>query len=205
MFKKVIYSILILSTGAILFISYFNRTPERVIPVGQTIVSPANGRVIGIENINSPEIVFFKDDVKNVLSLNDIKPPYTIIVIEMNLKNIHAQRAPIDGEIIYQEHFSGAHKNALTSENLTQLANVNEKNLIVIKNEDISVGVIQVAGLAARRIKSFVNINENIEKGDIYGKILLGSQVVLILPQNLELNVSLGEILIDGESVIAKY
>lgn len=203
--RKSIIILCLLAIGIVIFISYFNRIPERIIPQGNTIVSPANGKVIHIESINNPEIKFFKNDVENILTIHQIKHPYTIIVIEMNLKNIHVQKAPIAGKIIYQEHFPGKHKNALSQNNSKELVNTNEKNLIVFKNNDLSVGVVQVAGLTARRIISFVNIGDEIKKGAIYGKIILGSQVVVILPQKANLTTKVGDILTDGESVIAEY
>lgn len=196
--------VLILFTGT-LFVFYFNRVPNRNIPNGNVIVSPANGDVIHIESVESKTIHFFKNDIENILAIQEIEPPYKIVVIEMDLKDIHVQRAPIEGKVVYQEHFPGAHKNALSSPNVKQLANINEKNLIVFKNNEISVGVSQVAGLAARRIRSFVKIGDTLKKGDVYGRIILGSQVVVILPEKAILNVSTGETLIDGESIIATY
>ena len=203
--KKIYVGLFAVCTFLILFYIYFNRVPDRVIPQGNVVVAPANGKIIGIEEVDQNMISFFKNDIENKLTVNKIDPPYKIIVIEMNLKNVHVQRAPISGEIIDQEYFEGKHKNALSSDNLEQLANVNEKNLIVIKNDSLSVGVVQVAGIAARRIQSFVKINDRLDKGDIYGRILLGSQVVLIIPGSVSLNVKVGDVLIDGESIIATY
>lgn len=196
--------VLLIVTGGV-FVAYFNRTPERTIPDGNVVVSPANGDVIHIEKVATETVRFFKNDIENILTMEEIEPPYTIVVIEMDLKDIHAQRAPIAGEIVFQEHFPGAHKNALSSPNVEQLINVNEKNLLVFENDEIAVGVSQVAGLAARRIRSFVDTGETVNQGDIYGRIILGSQVVVILPENAVPSVSVGETLIDGESVIATY
>lgn len=196
---------ILLMAGIVLFVQFFNRVPDRIIPAGNTVVAPANGEVIHIEEVETNEISFFKKDIENSLVIQGVQPPYHIVVIEMDLGNVHVQRMPIEGEIIYQEHFDGAHKNALTSENLEQLANVNEKNLIVIQNEKISVGVIQVAGLAARRIQSFVSENDVLEKGNVYGRILLGSQVVLVVPSYVELVAQVGDVLIDGEAIVATY
>jgi len=204
-FKKGLLVLLLLFVGGIIFVSYFNRIPERTIPQGNTIVSPANGKVINIKSVDNAEITFFKNDIKNILPVHDINPPYTVVIIEMNLKNVHVQRAPIDGMIAYQEYFPGTHKNALFSPNLNQLVNTNEKKLIVFKNDNVSVGVVQVAGLAARRIRSFVKENDIIKKGDVYGKIILGSQIVVIIPKEAIISTSVGKILIDGESIIAEY
>jgi phosphatidylserine decarboxylase len=187
------------------FVHYFNRAPERIIPTGNTIVSPATGDIIHIETADTNEISFLKKGIENTLAVQGMESPFNIVVIEMDPTDVHVQRAPIAGEIIYQEHISGQHKNALWSSNVTELANENEKNIIVIENEDLKVGVIQVAGIMARRIVSYVSPTDNLEKGEIYGRIKLGSQVVLILPEHIQLEVSLGDVLVDGESVIGKY
>lgn len=207
--KKILHiSISILAIIALLlivFITYFNRTPDRTIPEGNVIVSPANGEVIHIESVNDQKISFFKNDVENTLTMNEMEPPYTVVVIEMDLKDIHAQRSPINGTILYQEHMDGEHRNALFSENVEYLARVNEKNVIVFGNDDLRVGAVQVAGIAARRIQSFVEIDDVLSKGDIYGRILLGSQVVLVLPKDTTLKSRVGDVLIDGESIVATY
>ena len=203
--KKITLSLAIAVVGVFGFLQYFNRAPERVIPEGNVIVSPASGDVIHIEEVSTPEISFFKKDIENRLTIQGVEPPYTVVVIEMDPTDVHVQRAPISGEIIYQEHIDGHHRNALWSENVHKLANENEKNLMVIQNDELSVGIIQVAGIMARRIVSYISPADKLEKGDIYGRIKLGSQVVIILPKDIELQTSLGSKLIDGESVIGVY
>jgi phosphatidylserine decarboxylase len=106
---------------------------------------------------------------------------------------------------VYQEHFEGAFKNALFSEDKERLANVNEKTLTVFESNDgVKVGVVQVAGAMARRINSFKEKGDFVKKGEPYGNIELGSQVVVILPQDIEPKVELGQTLVDGESIIAE-
>jgi len=203
--KISLYSSISIFVIVFAFITYFNRAPDRIIPEGNVIVSPATGDVIHIEKANANEISFLKKGIVNTLTVQGVEPPYNIIVIEMDPTDVHVQRSPIGGEVIYQEHIDGQHKNAQWSKNVTELANENEKNLIVVKNDDLSVGVIQVAGIMARRIVSFVSQNDKLEKGDIYGKIKLGSQVVIVLPEYLEINTEIGDVLVDGESIISRY
>ena len=82
----------------------------------------------------------------------------------------------------------------------------NEKNEIIIKNPDIGkIKVIQIAGFVARRIESFVTEGQNIEKGHRIGRINLGSQVSLILPKNITLEVKEGQRVKAGSTIIAKY
>ena len=203
--KKLFFIIFGIFIFCILLIQIFNRTPHRNIPEGNTIVSPANGQVIDIETEDTSEVTFLKKGIKNILHIYKINPPYTVIVIEMNLRNIHAQRSPIFGKIVYQKHFSGLFKNALFFKDKKHLVNINEKELTIIKGGDVSVGVVQVAGITARRIENFKFVDDFIKKGDIYGRIKLGSQVVLILPEQVSIKTKVGDIVIDGESVLGEY
>lgn len=203
--KRIFLGLMIFAVAVFGFLSYFNRAPQRTVPTGNSIVSPASGDVIHIETANLNEVSFLKKGIQNTFALQGMEPPYNIVVIEMDPMDVHVQRAPIEGEIIYQEHITGKYKNALWSKDVHALANENEKNLIVMANDDLSVGVIQVAGIMARRIISYVSPADILQKGDIYGRIKLGSQVVLILPENLDLEISVGQSLVDGETVVAFY
>jgi phosphatidylserine decarboxylase len=198
MFILIIFIVLLIA-----FIAYFGRSPARTIPKDTAIISPANGKIIAITTTDTECITFVKEGVTNNLDAWGITLPARIIVIEMNLRNVHVQRAPITGEVICVQHFKGKFKNALYGKGRDQLVNANEKNLIVIQNADESVAVIQVAGTLARRIKSNVHVGSEIEQGDKIGFIALGSQVVLVIPESRELKVKVGDRLTDGESVIA--
>lgn len=197
-------TIFILTALLILFIIYFGRTPARIVPVHADIVSPANGKIIALDRVDTEHITFFKEGVQNELEARDVTLPAHVVVIQMNLKNVHVQRAPIDGEVTYIEHYDGKFKNALYGKNKAQLSQQNEKNLIVISNSEETIGVIQVAGMLARRIKSYVHVGDEVRQGDKIGFIALGSQVVLIIPESRVLKVHIGDTLIDGETIIAQ-
>jgi phosphatidylserine decarboxylase len=190
--------------AVIAFVIYFGRTPARTVPTNANIVSPANGKIIDIDRINTECVTFFKEGIQNDLIAKGVTLPAYVIVIQMNLRNVHVQRAPVVGEVMYIEHFSGKFKNALYGKERAQLVNANEKNLTVIKNADETVAVIQVAGILARRIKSYVHEGDEVVQGEKIGFIALGSQVVLVIPQSRDLSVKVGDIVIDGETVIAK-
>ncbi len=183
----------------------FNRSPHRTIPETTSIISPANGTIIAIDESKDKDISFFKDDVLNSLHIAEIEPPFKVVVIEMNLKNVHVQRTPIAGTMIAHHYFPGKFKNALYSENREHLVNENEKMLSIFKNEEMSVGVVQVAGIVARRIKINKRDGDVLEKGEMYGRITFGSQVVAVLPSTVDLAVKVGDTVIDGESVLATY
>ena len=200
--------LIIIAFAAVLcsgFLMFITRAPARTIPPGRNIVSPANGRLIAVTKVDGPDLTFFKDGLKNILAVNELNPPVWILLVEMNLKDVHVQRSPIDGVISRQQYFPGKFKNVLTAKNKSELVNLNEKMLTIIKGEGLSVGVIQVAGQAARRIKSDVKAGQSVLKGEIFGRITLGSQVVLLLPGNLELKVQAGQKVVDGETIVAEY
>ncbi len=186
------------------FVAYFARTPKRNIPPSANIVSPANGKIIAIDRVSTEHVTFFKEGVQNELEAHDVTLPAHVVVIQMNLKNVHVQRAPMSGEVTNVEHFEGKFKNALYGKDKAQLSNVNEKNLIVISNTDETIAVIQVAGKLARRIKSYVSIGDEVSQGDKIGFIMLGSQVVLVIPESRKLQVKVGDIVTDGETIIAQ-
>ncbi len=194
--------VLLFCLGA-LSLKFFNRVPERDTPQDFSIVSPANGKVIKIQEVLGERIEFFKGDVLQIVDASMGLGEYNVIVIEMNLKNVHTQRAPIGGKIIYQKHFAGEFRNAIFSKDKEYLANTNEKTLTVFEDDKgMRVGVVQVAGKMARRINSFKNVGDVVIKGEPYGNIELGSQVVLILPVDLNIQTKEGDILVDGESII---
>ena len=196
--------LIIVALSLFLFVLYFGRTPARFVPTDATIVSPANGKIIAIDRVSTEHISFFKEGIQNELEAHDVTLPAYVIVISMNLRNVHVQRAPIAGEIVSVEHFDGTFKNALYGKDRAQLVNANEKNLTVIANADETVAVIQVAGILARRIKSYVEPCDEVLQGEKIGFISLGSQVVLVIPQTRRLRVKVGDTVIDGETVIAE-
>lgn len=183
------------------FILFFNRAPERVTP-DEGIVSPASGKVIEVRESVDTDIIFQKEGVDNHVSIPEIIGPVKVILIQMSPKDVHVQRAPISGEIIRMDHYDGSHKNAL-GKNKLALIEENEKVVSVFKNDNDIVGVVQVAGRAARRIRNRTQVGSVLNKGDVYGRIILGSQVVVILPAKHEITVRVGDRIVDGETVLA--
>lgn len=196
--------LLLIFFALILFVFYFNRTPQRKIPRDSAIVSPANGKIIAIGKIEDEHVTFFKEGIQNELEVHGVTLPAHVVVISMNLRNVHVQRSPITGVIKTVEHFPGKFKNAIIGKNRADLVNANEKNLTVIENEEETVAVIQVAGMLARRISSYVTPGNEVSQGDKIGFIHLGSQVVLVIPFVRTLLIGVGDKVIDGETVIAK-
>ncbi len=200
--KKIFIGIIsvVIIIGA--FTTYFNRAPDRITPESG-IISPASGKIIGIIPAMTPNITFTKKGIENTVVIPELSGAMHMVLIEMNPMDVHVQRAPISGTIIEMEHYEGKHINAIGKEKMN-IVNTNEKTVTVFKNETNTVAVIQVAGKAARRIRNYVGINETLNKGQIYGRILLGSQVVMLIPENHTITVQEGQRVVDGQTVIAE-
>ena len=205
-----LYEIILITTFIILFLLvsflifwkfYFLRDPERKIPKGDNLVSPADGKVMFISKFNNQEKLEIKKNfIGRIKTLTkDTCDKGYIISIFMSPFNVHVNRAPMKGKIIYQKHADGKFLKASTLSSIVE----NEKNELIIKNKDIKIKVIQVAGFVARKIESFVKVNQNLEKGERFGLINLGSQVNIIFPEKYKPNVKLGDKVKAGSSIIA--
>jgi phosphatidylserine decarboxylase len=182
---------------------YFLRDPERLIPKGEDLVSPADGRIMLIQKFNSKNdsiIIKKKNFGKISTLLKDVSDEGYIISIFMSPFNVHINRSPIQGEVIYQKHFEGKFLFASNFKSIIQ----NEKNELIIQNKNVKIKVIQVAGFLARKIVSFVKENDKLEKGQRFGLINLGSQVNIIFPKTYKPNVKLNQKVKAGSTIIAK-
>ena len=165
---------------------YFFRNPNRKIPADENlIVSPADGTV---------------QDVVDVEADDFIKSPCRKVIIFLSVFDVHVNRSPIAGEIKIQKYICGrfrpAYKDSVGFEN--------ERHLIGIENEKLRVTVTQVAGILARRIVSWVTLDDKLEKGELYGLIRFGSCTELVMPSNVEVLVKKGDKVRGGESIIGK-
>mgnify|MGYP002622803597 FL=1 len=165
---------------------YFFRSPERKIPVDESlIVSPADGTV--------QDVVKMADD-------DFLKSPCTKVIIFLSVFDVHVNRSPIAGEIKLQKYICGrfrpAYKDSVGFEN--------ERHLIGIENEKLRVTVTQIAGILARRIVSWVTLDDKLEKGELYGLIRFGSCTEIVVPDNVEVLVKKGEKVRGGETIIGK-
>ncbi|WP_370004464.1 archaetidylserine decarboxylase [Methanothermobacter sp. KEPCO 2] len=192
------HAVSILMFSLIAFMMQFFRDPERNIPSEDNIiVAPADGRRL------SGKI----DRIKRVGSdyplIDRIFPGGDggiLISTFMSPFDVHVNRAPVSGRVIYTEHLDGKFRIA-RSRVLTE----NERNLIVIETEHGNVGVVQIAGFIARRIVQYVNEGDYVERGSRIGMIRFGSRVDLILPENCEVLVKTGSRPIGGETVLARF
>lgn len=188
----------------ILFLINFYRDPERKIPKGNNIVSPADGKVIIILKTKKSKAMINKGFLGKIEILTkDIAKECCVISIFMSPFDVHVNRAPIEGKIESIRHEKGKYFAAFNPEKSW----MNEKNEIIIKNKKIGkVKLIQIAGFLARRIICSVNKNEKVNKGQRIGKIVLGSQITLILPsKKVKIKIKDNHKVIAGQSIIATY
>lgn len=201
-FNPIILIAMIISLLIALFLINFYRDPKRKIPAGKNIVSPADGKVINILKVRENKIKVKKGLIGKIETLaEDIAKECHVISIFMSPFDVHINRAPIDGKIVSVKHEKGKFFAAYDIEKSLS----NEKNEIIIENKKIGkLKVIQIAGFLARRIICSVKKNEKVNKGQKIGKIVLGSQVTLILPaKKTNLRVKKGQKARAGETIIA--
>ncbi|MEI6572689.1 MAG: phosphatidylserine decarboxylase [Alphaproteobacteria bacterium] len=167
---------------------YFFRDPVRTVPVGEgLVVSPADGRVsMIVEAVPPPE-----------LGLSD--EPMTRISIFMNVFNCHVNRVPVSGTIETIAYRPGLFLNA----ELDKASEDNERNAIIVNTGRERFGVVQIAGLIARRIVGFVEEGDRLSVGERFGLIRFGSRVDVYLPDDYHPLVGVGQTTIAGETVIA--
>lgn len=158
-----------------LFVLFFFRDPERVIPEGKgVVVSPADGRVIVIKDIFEPD--YLKQDVKQ-------------ISIFLSVFNVHVNRSPIEGTVELVKYNPG--KFHVASVDKASLDN--EQTAMVIANGKHRILVKQIAGLIARRIVCYAKDGDAIKTGERYGLIRFGSRVDIFLPKDAEIKVKIGD------------
>lgn len=168
---------------------YFFRDPERVTPeIDNVVVSPADGIVQMIAKVKAPE----------ELGLGDEK--FTRVSIFMSVFNVHVNRAPAKGKITKAVYVPGKFFNAT----LDKASKDNERQLLAMKTDNgKNLCFVQIAGLLARRILCFAKEDMEYNAGERFGLIRFGSRLDVYLPEGVEPQVCLGQVMIAGESVIA--
>jgi phosphatidylserine decarboxylase len=177
-----------IGTVATLWCAYFFRDPPRVTPVRDGIVvAPADGRVSQITNALPP----------SELGLSD--RPLPRISIFMSVFDCHVNRSPVSGRIERIVYRAGK----FLSADLDKASEDNERNAFVITSPGFRIGVIQIAGLIARRIVPFARQGDLVTAGQRIGMIRFGSRVDIYLPEGSRALAAEGQIAIAGETVLA--
>lgn len=180
-----------IGTGLTVWIYYFFRDPERVTPDrAGVMVSPADGVVSLLEPATPPV----------ELGLGDA--PMTRISVFMSVFNCHVNRIPAAGRITAVAYHEGKFLNA----SLDKASSDNERNGIAVELSDgRKYGVVQIAGLVARRILCWSVVDEAMERGQRFGLIRFGSRLDIYLPEGAEPLVAIGQTMVAGETVIATF
>ena len=167
---------------------YFFRDPARITPMREgLVVSPADGIISSVGFFVPPP----------ELGLGD--RPMQRVSVFMSVFDCHVNRAPVSGRITKMSYRAGTFVNA----DLDKASEDNERAGLVIDTASGRIGVVQIAGLIARRIVSFVREGETLGVGDRFGLIRFGSRVDVFLPEGVRVLVGQGSKAIAGETVLA--
>lgn len=164
----------------------FFRDPDRPAPTDPNlIVAAADGTVTDIIELDENEV---------------LKAKMRRVGIFLSIFDVHTNRAPIDGRIIYRQHREGLCVDARRAD----CSEKNESMTWVIQNPRVTIAVRQLTGAIARRIVGWAKIGDELKKGDRFGMIRFGSRTELYLPLNAELLVKAGDHVLGGSTVIAR-
>jgi phosphatidylserine decarboxylase len=168
------------------FTIFFFRDPEREIPTGRgLLVSPADGTVIGIDEIDEP---------------NFVQARTKRVTIFLSPFNVHVNRVPNDGEVKYFRYQKGRFLVASTPVASTE----NEQSIIGLETPDGKIVFKQIAGILARRIVCEIREGHRVRRGERFGIIKFGSRMEVFMPLNTEIKVRLREKVRAGASIIGE-
>lgn len=184
----IFYFLIFLSLILAGLIVYFFREPLRIIDINDNhILAPADGDVVEIEK------VFVKD------YFNDERIQVSVF---MSPLNVHQNRAPVSGEVVYENHQNGVYYPAFVKKSSEK----NERNSVVFRMKNgTEVMARQIAGIMARRIVSYKKPGDFVEQGKEYGFIRFGSRVDLFLPLDTKIKVNLHEKTVGGKTIVATF
>lgn len=184
-YPRTAIAIFILTIFLFLFIVSFFRIPYRTLTVGEReVICPADGKVVVIEEVVDEE--YFKDKRLQVS-------------IFMSPANVHVNRNPVSGEVVYNKYNSGKYLVAWHPKSSTE----NERHTVVIKNQHAEVLVKQIAGALAKRIINYLSIGQEVRQGEELGFIKFGSRVDVILPLTAQVKVQINQMVKGGVTVLA--
>jgi len=169
-------------------IVYFFRVPFRRIEKNEKhILAPADGVVVEILKVHEKE--YFEKEKWQVS-------------IFMSPLNVHQNRSPVNGTVVYEKYHPGAFYPAFVKKSSEK----NERNSVVFKMDDgTEILARQIAGTVARRILSGKRPGDTVDQGEEYGFIRFGSRVDLFLPVDVKINVDLNNKAIGGKTVVATF
>jgi phosphatidylserine decarboxylase len=175
----------VVTTVVFLFLISFFRVPSRKMTIEEnSVVAPADGKVVVIEETVDPE--YFNDKRLQ-------------ISIFMSPANVHVNRAPVSGDVIYSRHHKGKFLVAWDPKSSTD----NERHSVVIRHGKSEILVKQIAGALAKRIVNYLKDGQKISQTAEMGFIKFGSRVDVLLPPGTQVDVKLGQAVQGGITVLA--
>ena len=169
----------------LLFLISFFRIPKRVLTIADNkVIAPADGKVVVIEETVDDE--YFKGKRLQVS-------------IFMSPANVHVNRNPISGDVVYNQYHKGKYLVAWNPKSSTE----NERHSVVIRNANGEILVKQIAGALAKRIVNYLQVGQQVKQTDEMGFIKFGSRVDLLLPVGTRLDVELNQVVQGGVTTIA--
>jgi phosphatidylserine decarboxylase len=174
---------------AALYIAYFFRDPDRVTPQREgLIIAPADGRIAAIETVQPPTEMGLGSEQRVRISTF------------LSVLDVHITRSPVSGRIVRSIYIPGSFLNAADD----KASDENERRVMIIQKTDgTEIGVVQIAGLVARRIVPFLHEGDSVGVGERLGLIRFGSRVDVYLPVGKHAIVSVGQTATAGETVLA--
>lgn len=180
-------ALFVITLGLFLFIISFFRVPNRVFTINDNrIICPADGKVVVIEEVT--EVEYFKD--KRVQ-----------VSIFMSPANVHVNRNPMSGEVIYNQYHKGKYLVAWHPKSSTE----NERWSVVTRNSHGEILYKQIAGALAKRICNYTKVGQLVKQADEYGFIKFGSRVDVLLPLTAKVNVVINQVVKGGVTVLASW
>jgi len=177
----------LLTLGLFLFMISFFRIPHRKLTINDNkIICPADGKVVVIEEVT--EVEYFND--KRIQ-----------VSIFMSPANVHVNRNPMSGDVIYNKYHKGKYLVAWHPKSSTE----NERWSVVTKNNHGEILYKQIAGALAKRICNYTKVGEQVKQGAEYGFIKFGSRVDVLLPLNAKVEVALNQVVKGGVTVLASW
>jgi len=175
-----------LSWSFMLFSLYFFRDPDREIPKEPgAIVAPADGKIIEVGDVQETEF---------------INGPAKKISIFMNVFNVHVNRSPISGKVLFFRYQKGKFMPA----NLKDASLQNEQTVLGVEQNGQKLVFKQIAGLIARRIYCELREGHNVKRGERMGLIKFGSRVDVFMPAETMITVNKGDCTVAGSTIIGK-
>ena len=173
--------------GLLFFVISFFRIPKRTLTIDENaIIAPADGKVVVIEEVQADE--YFTDRRIQVS-------------IFMSPLNVHVNRNPVTGEVVYNQYHKGKYLVAWHPKSSTE----NERHSVVYRKDGKEILVKQIAGAVAKRIVNYLQPGQQVKQTAEMGFIKFGSRVDLLLPLDAKIHVKIGDKPQGGVTVIASW